>query len=105
SGTTSWTKRLTLNQGPNKIVARAIDVSGKTSESTVIVTLQNTGEWWMLGHDPSHTGAYNEVVGAPLGLLWKYTTTKELLYSLKGDDDSSSPVVTHSEGVVYVGSE
>ena len=40
SGTTSWSKSITLNQGSNTIYARATDTSGKTDETSITINYQ-----------------------------------------------------------------
>ncbi|MDD5447405.1 MAG: NosD domain-containing protein, partial [Methanocellales archaeon] len=43
TGTTSWSKSVTLSSGSNTIYARATDTSGNTNETSVTVTLFYTG--------------------------------------------------------------
>jgi hypothetical protein len=39
-----------------------------------LVQTGQAGDWPMFLHDPSHTGASDEIVAQPLNLLWKYAT-------------------------------
>lgn len=73
---------LSPNNGEN-FTSNTITISGTASENTKKVEVKvDDGPWQLASGTTS----------------WPKSLTK-------GDDDSSSPVVTHSEGVVYVGSE
>lgn len=72
SGTTSWSKSVTLSTGSNTITARATDSSGNTNEASVIVTYNPSnapglvGTWHFDGNaqDSSGNGNHGTINGA-----------------------------------------
>jgi len=97
TGTTSWSKTVTLNLGSNTIYARATDTSGNTYIDQITITYSVPPEipWPMFHHDVRRTGLSPYDTSQNIGTLkWKYTTDGTV---------GSSPAIG-SDGTIYVGS-
>ncbi len=95
TGTTSWSKTVTLNLGSNTIYARATDTSSNTNtdQITVTCTLPPEMPWSMFHHDVTHTGRSpydtSQTYG---GLKWKYTTGSWVYSSPAIGSDNTRPL-------------